>query len=116
MHISTRFIKDLPESEEATMILVVVHRFTNMAHFVQIKKKDSPTDTSTYLEDLWKYQGLPEDVISDTDSTFPEGFFPDLYNFPRIKRSISTVYHSQSNGQTEHMNLVIESYLRSYCN
>jgi hypothetical protein len=42
-HISTYFIMDLPESEGATMILVVVDRFTKMAHFVPIKEKDSPT-------------------------------------------------------------------------
>jgi hypothetical protein len=41
-HISTDFIMDLPESEGATMILVVVDRFTKMAHFVPIKEKHSP--------------------------------------------------------------------------
>lgn len=35
-HISTNFITDLPESEGATRILVVVDRFTTMAHFVPI--------------------------------------------------------------------------------
>ena len=43
MHISMDFITDLPESEGATMILVVVDRFTKMAHFIPIKKQDSPT-------------------------------------------------------------------------
>jgi len=42
-HISTDFITDLPESEGATIILVVVDRFTKMAHFIPLKKKDSPT-------------------------------------------------------------------------
>jgi len=41
-HIST----DLSESEGATIILVVVDRFTKMAHFIPIKKKDSPTVAS----------------------------------------------------------------------
>jgi hypothetical protein len=33
-HISTDFITDQPESEGAMMILLVVDRFTKMAHFI----------------------------------------------------------------------------------
>jgi len=40
----------------------------------------------------------------------------DLYNYFGIKRSMSTAYHPQTDGQTECINQVIESYLRSYCN
>jgi hypothetical protein len=115
-HINTDFITDLPESEGATIILVVVDRFTKMAHFIPIKKKDSPTVAQAYLENVWKYHGFPEDVVSDRDSTFTGSFFTDLYNYLGIKRSISTAYHPQTDGQTERINQVIESYLRSYCN
>jgi len=115
-HISTDFITDLPESEGATIILVVVDRFTKMAHFVPIKKKDSPTVARAYLENIWKYHGFPEDVVSDRDTTFTGSFFTDLYNYLGIKRSMSTAYHPQTDGQTERINQVIESYLRSYCN
>jgi len=115
-HISTDFITDLPDSEGATIILVVVDRFTKMAHFITIKKKDSPTVAKAYLENLWKYDRFPEDVVSDRDSTFTGSFFTDLYDYLGIKRSISTAYYPQTDGQTERINQVIESYLRSYCN
>jgi len=115
-HISTDFITDLPESDGATMILVVVNRFTKMAHFIPIKKKDSPTVARAYLENVWKYHGFPEDVVSARDSTFTGSFFTDLYNYLGIKRSMSTAYHPQTDGQTERINQVIEAYLRSYCN
>jgi len=107
-HMSTDFITDLPESEGATMILVVVDRFTKMAHFIPLRKKDSPTVARAYLENVWKYHGFPEDVVSDRDSTFTGSFFTDLYNFLGIKRSMSTAYHPQTDGQTEHINQVIE--------
>jgi len=54
-HISTDCITDHPESEGATMILVVVDRFTKMAHFIPFKKKDLPTVARAYLENVWKY-------------------------------------------------------------
>jgi len=115
MHISTDFITDLPELEGATMILVVVDRFTKMAHFVPIKKKDSPTVAQADLENIWKYHGFPEDVVSDRDGTFTGQYSMDLYDNLGIKRSMSTAYHPQSDGQTEGINQVIESYLWSYC-
>jgi len=115
-HISTDFITDLPESEGATIILVVVDRFTKMAPFVLIKRKDSPMVARAYLEYVWKYHGFPEDVVSDRDATFTRSFFTNLYNYLRIKHSMSTAYHPQTDRQTERMNQIIECYLRSYCN
>ena len=115
-HISTDFITDLPDSDGATIILVVVDRFTKMAHFIPIKKKDSPTVARAYLENVWKYHGIPEDVVSDRDSTFTGSFFTDLYNYLGIQPSMSTAYLPQTDRQTERINQVIESYLRFYCN
>jgi len=100
MHIGTDFIKDLPESDVATMILVVVDRLTKMALLVQMKK-DSPTVAQAYLENVWKYQGFPEDVVSDREKTFTGSFFPDLYNYAGNKRSTSTAYHPRTDVQTE---------------
>jgi hypothetical protein len=115
-HISTDFITDLPESEGATIILVVVDRFTKLAHFIPIRKKDSPTVARAYSENVWKYHGFAEDVVSDRDGAFTGQFFTDLYDYLGIKRSMSTAYHPQTDGQTERINQDINSYLQSYCN
>jgi hypothetical protein len=48
-----------------------------MAHFIQIKKKDSPTVARAYLENIWKYHGFPEDIVSNRDSTFTGSIFTD---------------------------------------
>jgi len=61
------------------MILVVVDRFSKMAHFMPTEIKDSPTVARTYLDVVWKYHGFPEDVVSDKDSTFTRSFFTDRY-------------------------------------
>jgi len=115
-HISTAFITDLPESLGYTKILVVVDRFTKMAHFIPLSKKDSPTVAKAYLENVWKYHGFPEDVVSDRDGTFTGQYFTDLYKYLGIKRSMSTAFYPQTVGQTERLNQVIEAYVRSYCN
>ena len=98
------------------MILVVVDRFTKMAHFIPLAKKDAPTVARAYLENVWKYHGMTEDVVSDRDITFTSQYFADFYNFLAIKRSMSTAYHPETDGQTERIDQLIEAYLRSDCN
>jgi len=115
-HISTDLIKDLPVSLGSTKILVVVDRFTKMAHFTPIDKQNSPMVARVYLNNGWKYHGFPEDVVSDRDRTVAGQYFTDLYDYLGIKRSMSTASHPQTDGQTERMNQLIKAYLRAYCN
>jgi hypothetical protein len=100
-HISTDCIMDLPESEGVTMMLVVVDRFTKKAHFVPLKKMDSPTVARAYLEHVWKYHRFPEDVVSDRDGTFTGQFFTGLYDYLGITRSMSTAFHPQTDRQNQ---------------
>jgi len=107
---------DLPESEGTTKILVVADRFTKMSHFIPINKQDPLMVAEAYMNNVWKYHGFPEDVVSDRDGTFTGHYFTDLHNYLGIKRSMSTAFHRQTDGQMERMNLVLEVYLRAYCN
>jgi hypothetical protein len=87
-----------------------------MGRFIPIKKKDLPTVARAYLENVWKYHGFPEDFVSDRNPTFIGSFFTDMYNYLGIMCSMSMACHPQTDGQTEHINQVMESYLRWYCN
>jgi hypothetical protein len=69
-HISTDFIMDLPESRGYMNILVVVDRFTKMPDFLLMKKRDAKELARADLNGVWKYHGIPEDVVSDRDTTF----------------------------------------------
>jgi len=115
-HVLTDFITDLPLSSGVTKILVVVDRFTKMAHFIPIDEKDSPTVAKGSLNNVWKYHGFPEDIVSDRAGTFTGQYFTDLYDYLGIKRSMSTAFHPQTDGQTERMNQLIEAHIRAYCN
>jgi len=97
-------------------MLVVVDKFTKMSHFIPISNKDSPSVANSYLENEWKYHGFWDDVVSDHDRTFTGQYFIDLYNYIGIRRSMSTAFHPQMDGQSERIDQVIEAYLRLYCN
>jgi hypothetical protein len=96
MHVSTDLITDVPKSEGATTGIVVLDRFTKMAHFTLIKKKDSPTVARFYVENIWNYHCFSEDIVSDRDPTFTSHFYTDLYINQGIKRPLSTAYHPQT--------------------
>jgi hypothetical protein len=45
---------------------------------------------------------------------FVAGFMCELYKLLGIKLALSTAYHPQTDGQTEHVNQVIEGYLHTF--
>jgi len=59
------------------MVLVVVDRFTKMAHFIPIKTKDSPTVARADLENIWKYHRFLVNVVSHKDAALTGHFFTD---------------------------------------
>jgi len=91
-HIGMDFISDLPESEGATLILEEIDQFTKMAHVIPIRRMHSPLVGRAYFQNVWKYHGFPEVVVSDRDATFTGQFFVDLHEYLGTKRSMSTAF------------------------
>ena len=97
--------------------MVVVDRFTKMAHFIGLEEKATAKDVAeTFLREVWKLHGLPTEIISDMDAKFSGEFWESLCKMLGIKRRMSTAYHPQTDGQTERTNQVLEGYLRSFVN
>ena len=115
--ISTDFITQLPESQGRTQIMVVVDRFTKMAHFIGLEQNATAKDiANVFLREVWKLHGLPTEIISDMDAKFSGEFWESLCKSLNIKRRMSTAYHPQTDGQTERTNQVLEGYLRNFVN
>ena len=115
--ISTDFITQLPESKGRTQIMVVVDRFTKMAHFIALEQNATAKDVADIvLREVWKLHGLPTAIISDMDAKFSGEFWEALCKSHNIKRKMSTAYHPQTDGQTERTNQVLEGYLRNFLN
>ena len=115
--ISTEFITQLPESQGCTQIMVVVDRFTKMAHFIDLGTDATAEDVAgTFLREVWRLHGLPSEVISDMDAKFSGKFWESLCKSLGISRRMSTAYHPQTDGQTERTNQVLEGYLRNFVN
>jgi len=97
--------------------MVVVDRFTKMAHFIGLHENATAKDVAdTFLREVWKLPGLPSEIISDMDAKFSGEFWESLCKMLGVKRRMSTAYHPQTDGQTERTNQVLEGYLRTFVN
>jgi transposase InsO family protein len=114
---SVDFITALPESDEHTQVMVVVDRFTKMAHFVALKENATATDCArAFLREIWRTHGLPTDLVSDRDTKWTGEFWDGLCQQLGIKKKLSTAFHPQTDGQTERVNQTLETYLRTFVN
>ena len=77
---------------------------------------DSEGTARLFLDHIWWHHGLPEEVISDRGSAFVSRFSKELASLLGIKLTPSTAYHPQTDGQTEHVNQEIETYLCVFIN
>jgi len=115
MHISADFITKLLLAQGYNSILVVVDRFTKMAHFVPMTEKTMAEGLARLFRDnVWWLHGLPESIISDRGPQFAAGLMRELNEMLGIKTKLSTVFHPQTDGQTERMNQELEQYLRMF--
>ncbi|KAH7427492.1 hypothetical protein KP509_10G046600 [Ceratopteris richardii] len=88
--LSMDFITDLPKSDKYDVILVIVDRFTKMAHFIPTTKAITCAATARLFLSLCKLLG--------------------------VQVKLSTANHPKTDGQTERVNQVLEQYLRCTSN
>ena len=110
------FITELPVSEGCDQLWVIIDRFTKMAHFLPLQKegKTAADLAVIFTREVWRFHGLPTDIISDRDSRFTSEFWKEFLQLSGIRPRKSTAFHPQTDGQTEWLNQTIEAYLRAF--
>jgi len=97
------------------MILVVCDRLSKITYFVAMIKRTSAEGLARLFRDnVWKLHGLPKSIVSDRRLQFAVEMTRELNSMLEIKMKLSTVFHSQTDGQTERMNQELEQYLRFF--
>ena len=90
-HISADFITKLPLAQEYNSILVIVDRFTKMAHFIPTTERMSVEGLAWLFRDnVWKLHGLPDNIISDREPQFVVGIMNQMLG---INTKLSTTFH-----------------------
>jgi hypothetical protein len=121
--ITMDFITKLPPSKDPVLgvtydsIWVIVDKLTKYAIFQPCREEWSTRDLgSQFLKDIVKFRGIPEQIITDRDVRFTSNYFQSMMKELKIKHKMSTAYHPQTDGQTERINQILETYLRMYLN
>jgi len=81
---------------------------------------DISTEELAYLFfDKWYYENrLPSEIVSDRDKWFISRFWKSLHKLTSIKLKLSTAYHPETDGASEHTNKTVNQALRYHieCN
>ena len=72
--------------------------------------------TKIYKDNIWKLHGVPKKILSDRGPQFALKFIKEFIKALEIKRQLLTVYHPQTDGQTERINQEIGTFLQHYMN
>ena len=103
------FVGPLPISKdqngEYNLITVIINLLTGMVHLVLSRIDYSAKEVAELIfVEVYKHHGLPKKIISDRDTLFTRMFWAHLKQLIGVKQHLSSVYHPQTDGSTEHTN------------
>ena len=76
-----------------------------MVHFIPTMEKTSAKGlTRLFRDNVWKLHGLSESIISDRGPQFAVGMMWELNRMLGIESKLLTVFHPQTDRQTERVN------------
>uniref|UniRef100_A0A3B3HKF8 Gypsy retrotransposon integrase-like protein 1 n=1 Tax=Oryzias latipes TaxID=8090 RepID=A0A3B3HKF8_ORYLA len=112
-HLAMDFVTGLPPSAGNTVILTVIDRFSKMAHLIPLPQLPTATETADIMtKQVFRHHGIPLDIVSDRGPQFISQVWKAFCTALGATVSLTSGYHSQSNGQAERANQELEAALR----
>ncbi|KAL0935757.1 reverse transcriptase domain protein [Colletotrichum truncatum] len=98
-------------------VLVIVDRLTKYSYFIPYMESSTAEDLAyKFLQVIVSQHGMPKEIVSDRDKLFTSKFWRSLISQLGSDHKMSTAFHPQTDGQTERINQIMETYLRCYVN
>ena len=115
IHLTVDFITKLPVVARKDAILVVCNRLSKMMHFAATTDGTSAEElVRLFRDNVWKLHRFPESIVSNWGPQFAAELMKELNRMLGIETRLLTVFHLQTDGQTEQMNQELEQYLRFF--
>jgi hypothetical protein len=111
--ISIDFIEGLPKMAGKSVILTVVDRFSKYTHFIALGHPYTASSVAqAFFDDIVRLHRFPLSIVSDRDPVFTGHVWRDLFKMAGVTLKMSTVFHLQTDGQSEVVNKINAMYLR----
>jgi hypothetical protein len=110
-------ITDLPLSAGFDSVMVMVDHGLMKGVIITpcLKTITSEGVAKLFFKHIYQQFGLYNKIISNQGPQFISKFSKALAELLNYTIAPSTAYHPQTNGQTEHLNQELETYLQIYC-
>jgi hypothetical protein len=113
------FLGLLPKSSNRNTtfdsITIVIDLLTAIVHLIPSRTDyTTPQLAELIFAEIYKHHGLPKNMISDRDVSFTSGFWQHLHSLLGVKLCMSSAYHPETDGTTEHTNRTITQMIRQY--
>jgi hypothetical protein len=111
--ISLDFVEGLPKVAGKSVILTVVDRLSKYAHFIPLGHPYTAESVArAFFAEIVRLHGMPASIVSDRDPVFTSMFRRSLFKASGSTLLMTSVFHPQTDRQTEAINKAIGMYLR----
>ena len=102
-NITMDFVSSFPLTQRKhDSVWVIVDRLTKSAHFLPVRLDYSMDRIAElYVNEIVRLHGIPLSIVSDHDLRFTSRFWKELQSTMGTQLNFSTVFHPQTNGQSE---------------
>ena len=120
-HVIMNFVTDCPLTAQGNnTILRVTCRLSKKRHFITYHSEEGGTSAEAtvwlILKHVWKLHELFESVVSDRGTQSVSDMWTCLCKILGIQHKLSTVYHPQTDSQSENFNQWMKQHLRIFVN
>jgi len=114
--VAVDILSGLPVTKDGyKYVLVLTDYFTKWTEAYPLKDAEAPTCMRAMYNSFFNRFDLPRQIHSDKRRNFESRLFQELCLLAGIRKSKTTPFHPQSDGQTERMNRTFLQMLRSSC-
>ena len=111
------FVGPLPEDDGYNCILTMTDHLRWDYHLILTRTDAMAEDVTLLVFDNWYCEnGLPSDFVSDWDKLFISCFWKALTRLTGVHLKMSSAYHPQTNGTSEHTNKMVNQAICFHVN